>query len=235
MAEEGVTLCNKEVQDFLLLICNKSFSDVEDLIVGASLYEMIDIYEFGAEEYSGYWKRLGDEVCQEYLSTIAEINIFVRYVKTVLNIADPRSEAWQQVKSRIRVSSYNTYRKKVMGGSQGYASATPYSDNLHLSENEEAQVSEDASIQTQTGTQGSESSSTGSNRERNDQANEDRQNRQALSRAIYRALNHMLSTTLQHLNSLRKLNRAHNSLKTKWCRLSGSLTKAGCIKQARAT
>ncbi len=101
MDEEGVTLCTEEVQDFLLLICNKSFSDVEDLIVGASLYEMDDIYEFGAEEYSGYWQMLGDEVCQEYLSTIVEINIFVRYIKTVLSIEDPCSKAWQQVKSRI--------------------------------------------------------------------------------------------------------------------------------------
>ena len=37
MAEEGAMLCNEEVQDFLLLIGNKSFSDVEDLIVEASL------------------------------------------------------------------------------------------------------------------------------------------------------------------------------------------------------
>ena len=68
-----MTLCNEEVQDFLLLICNKSFRDVEVLIVDASLYEMEDIYEFGAEEYSEYWRMLGDEVCcQEYLWTIAE-------------------------------------------------------------------------------------------------------------------------------------------------------------------
>ena len=76
MAAE-LALCDGEVQDFLRYICGTSYDEAEDLVINAHLYEMADIYEFGAEEYSSYWQMLGDEICKKCKALIVEMKIFV--------------------------------------------------------------------------------------------------------------------------------------------------------------